>query len=178
MLNSQPPRAARSRFLMVLAAAAMLALSSCAALSEAEPIDWAAQTEQDLLADGVDRSVVDCVLNLAADDLKRAPLGTLAADEVLLHCRQARSVIDRPEPDAIPDTRLAMTDVAWTLGDDPDLDRLWRECEQGAGSACDELFERSPVGSIYEDFGVSCGKLPEVLDCAELDRPDPDTDID
>ena len=49
-------------------------------------------------------------------------------------------------------------------------DRLWTACDEGSGSACDELFAAAPVGSEYERFGVSCGDRPDVLDCAELDR--------
>lgn len=56
------------------------------------------------------------------------------------------------------------------FGDDAGLDILWLACEAGEGAACDELFERSPVGSEYELFGVSCGNRPLVLDCTtELD---------
>lgn len=63
-----------------------------------------------------------------------------------------------------------------TLGDDEALDTLWVGCEAGSGAACDELFERSPVGSEYELFAVSCGNRPLVLDCtAELDG-DPSED--
>jgi hypothetical protein len=57
------------------------------------------------------------------------------------------------------------------FGDDAHLDELWLACEAGSGSACDQLFLQSPVGSDYERFGVSCGERPTVLHCrAEMDE--------
>jgi len=50
-------------------------------------------------------------------------------------------------------------------GDDEFFDKLWDECEAGSGPACESLFNASPVGSEYEQFGVSCGERPGILDC-------------
>jgi hypothetical protein len=44
-----------------------------------------------------------------------------------------------------------------TYGDNPILDRLWDQCEDGDGEACDELYFTSEVGSEYEEFGDTCG---------------------
>ena len=52
----------------------------------------------------------------------------------------------------------------WTFGADEDLDALWVDCERGSGAACDELFDRAPLGSDYETFGATCGnrgRLPD-----------------
>ena len=46
---------------------------------------------------------------------------------------------------------------AFAYGDDPGLDLLWDACEAGDGAACDDLFFQSAIGSIYEDFGDTCG---------------------
>lgn len=42
-------------------------------------------------------------------------------------------------------------------GDDPTLDALWDGCEAGDLAACDELYLTTPVGSVYEEFGATCG---------------------
>jgi hypothetical protein len=47
---------------------------------------------------------------------------------------------------------------AQTYGDDPSLDALWDRCEDGSGSACDDLFWQSPIDSEYETFGNTCGR--------------------
>lgn len=157
--------------LPVLLSAALL-LGACSSLGEQVSVDWSTITAQALVEEGVAADVVECVLNVARRDLERGLLSDVATDEVLRHCRTARAVIDGATVDDLPDTELALTDVAWTFGDDPALDQLWAFCEQGSGSACDELFETSPIGSEYEDFGVSCGRRPDVLNCRELDVPE------
>ena len=43
-----------------------------------------------------------------------------------------------------------------TFGDDPVLDALWTECEDGNNRSCDVLYRDSPFGSDYEAFGESC----------------------
>lgn len=44
-----------------------------------------------------------------------------------------------------------------TYGDDPELDALWDQCDEGDMGACDELYLRTPIGSEYEEFGQTCG---------------------
>jgi hypothetical protein len=46
-------------------------------------------------------------------------------------------------------------------GDVPELDALWDACAAGSGLACDDLYNGSPAGSEYEDFGVTCGQRVE-----------------
>ena len=56
-------------------------------------------------------------------------------------------------------------------GDDEALDALWDACEGGDPDACDDLYWTSPVGSAYEEFGLTCGgRAPEASfpDCATL----------
>jgi hypothetical protein len=45
----------------------------------------------------------------------------------------------------------------FTYGDNPELDQLWDRCADGAGAACDTLYNRSEFGSEYERFGATCG---------------------
>ncbi len=153
---------------MVLLSAVMLLAAGCSSLDPELVADWSGDTERSLLADGVEEGVVSCVLDVAGDDLERGALSEEVLDELVRSCRIARVATEQRTEDLIPDVELALTEVAWTFGDDPELDQLWVECEQGDGGACDELFEKSPVGSLYEDFGVSCGNRPDVLHCSEL----------
>jgi hypothetical protein len=44
-----------------------------------------------------------------------------------------------------------------SYGDDARLDALWDDCEAADMGACDRLYEESPLGSRYEEFGATCG---------------------
>ncbi|MEM7338551.1 MAG: hypothetical protein AAF467_07890 [Actinomycetota bacterium] len=59
---------------------------------------------------------------------------------------------------------LAQPEIGY--GTSPALDLLWDACEAGNGVACDQLFAQAPLGSAYEQFGLTCGDRPLVLDCA------------
>ncbi|MEM9714773.1 MAG: hypothetical protein AAGA17_21310 [Actinomycetota bacterium] len=50
---------------------------------------------------------------------------------------------------------------AFGYGDDPVLDVLWDDCENGDGQACDDLYFDAPIGSDYEFFGETCGDRVE-----------------
>jgi len=52
----------------------------------------------------------------------------------------------------------------FTLGDDRVLDVLWLQCSTRNWQACDDLYQRSPVGSDYEQFGATCGGLMILAD--------------
>ena len=131
---------------------------------------WAEEVETRLVDQSVDRPIVDCVLNVARVDLRRNPLSDAATDELIANCERARRVIDgAAAADEAPVDALAMVDHPFTFGDDPTLDALWGACDEGSGRSCDQLFAAAPVGSDYEEFGVSCGNRPELLYCDELD---------
>jgi hypothetical protein len=49
------------------------------------------------------------------------------------------------------------TGEAQSYGDDAQLDALWDRCEGGDMVACDDLYQQSPYGSEYEEFGDTCG---------------------
>jgi hypothetical protein len=62
-------------------------------------------------------------------------------------------------------------DDPFTYGDDAYLDGLWDDCEDGDPFACDDLYWESPIGSIYEEFGFSCGFVvseDQVEDCVDV----------
>lgn len=48
-----------------------------------------------------------------------------------------------------------------SYGSDPTLDALWDSCEDGDYAACDQLYQDSPGGSEYEEFGDTCGDRNE-----------------
>lgn len=79
------------------------------------------------------------------------------------------------------------SDEPFTYGDDADLDELWDACEAGDPDACDSLYLDSPIGSEYEEFGLSCGGVvpdaeygdcAEVLDSADFDNGDDEIGVD
>lgn len=160
----------------VLALALALIVVGCSGAADGEDPDQAVVLEERLAADGTDPEVASCVLHVGRKELERGELSDAAIDELLVNCHEAQRVITgidqalEPEADRVL-TELAMTTSVWTRGDDPTLDQLWDACEAGSGAACDELFEASPSGSDYEEFGVSCGDRPDVLNCEELDLP-------
>jgi hypothetical protein len=43
-------------------------------------------------------------------------------------------------------------------GDDPYLDGLYRACDDGNGQACDILAAEAAQGTVYEQYGLTCGR--------------------
>lgn len=58
-------------------------------------------------------------------------------------------------------TDLGSSTGAQTYGDDPELDALWDACQGGSGTACDDLYWASDLGTEYESFGSTCGNRVE-----------------
>ncbi|MEM9651378.1 MAG: hypothetical protein AAGA65_04730 [Actinomycetota bacterium] len=155
---------------MLIPAALLLVAAACGGPAEQETAaDWATEVETRLVDESVDQTVVDCVLNVARVELGRNPLSEAATDELVTNCERARAVLDGDTDAVEPSTELAMTDQPFTFGDDPTLDALWAACEEGSGRSCDQLFAAAPLDSEYEEFGVTCGRRPELLHCGELD---------
>lgn len=69
---------------------------------------------------------------------------------------------------------LQSTD-ADTYGDDATLDALWDSCAAGNLAACDTLYDDSPGGSGYQQFGSTCGGTSEATagSCSSIPTPDP-----
>ena len=133
--------------------------------------DRVEELQADLIGDGATADVAECVTRLAEHDLRVGDLDPVTLDELVLNCERADTVLNGTDSGESVGP-LASVDGPSTLGDDPELDALWRACADGSGQACDELFEQSPVGSEYEQFGVSCGRRDDMLNCRELDETD------
>lgn len=61
--------------------------------------------------------------------------------------------------------------AATGLGHDPGLDAYAQQCHDGVMSACDDLGARSPRGSTYEQYGLTCGgrvKSFDISACTDL----------
>jgi hypothetical protein len=62
------------------------------------------------------------------------------------------------------------------LGTDAELDGLAQDCHDGYFMACDDLFDLSPSGSGYEQYGMTCGgrvKAYSVAACMDLEGAGP-----
>jgi hypothetical protein len=154
----------------VLVAASVL-IGAC---SSSEPVVATVSEDDVVLAYvdvGVDADVAECFVGLGQRQFELEVLLPGAAleadrplvDEVLMNCENAVAMLGAEE---LP-TPQALRSGPFNIGDDAELDRLWVECDRGDGSGCDELWEESPVGSVYEWFGVTCGNRPEILNCTE-----------
>jgi hypothetical protein len=154
---------------IVVLVALAVATVGCSALDSELVVDWPAQAERSLAELEVDPAIAECVLRLAEDELAAGPLADAELDELIVNCSAAQSELDAWNNPVEPEPALAFSDEPQSFGDDPALDRLWTACEEGSGAACDQLFDRSPIGSDYEEFGVSCGDRADVLHCRELD---------
>jgi hypothetical protein len=97
-----------------------------------------------------------------------APAYVAALADAEAAADQARHQPREPVGPAGPKPSVPPADA---FGDDPTLDELWSQCEQGNGRSCDQLFQDAPRGSKYEAFGLSCGGRPDILHCNELDAP-------
>jgi hypothetical protein len=78
---------------------------------------------------------------------------------------------DVPDTGSVPGTGTIGTSAhrePQHLGDDPELDALYRACQQGDGQSCDQLFDQSAPGSDYEEFAVTCGNRTREVRCADM----------
>lgn len=174
----------RSRYVIALVAVAVM-VSACGGGDDSE-----ARTEArdalvaDMMADGISPDTALCFADevldeFGLDELEKlgegndpSPEVALRAFELLTEC--GFSLEDAGFPDDVSDFRdLASprdeVDGPYTYGDDDDFDALWDACEEGSGTACDDLFFQSPIGSEYEAFGNTCGNRLELdYDCSSL----------
>lgn len=86
-----------------------------------------------------------------------AEIEVLAAEYVTGSAPAAAPAADEPAADAPAEEPAAGEAVPNDYGDDPTFDALWDGCEGGDLAACDELYLTTPVGSVYEEFGATCG---------------------
>ncbi len=141
---------------------------------EEPPPNAAVEATREALEDvGVRESSIDCVIeSLQSEDafstldgVNSKALGDLGAGGVGMPPEIVPFMAAFVEtlPDCLSATELQAfatapaTEGPRTLGDNAELDGLWRSCEAGDYEACDLLFIVSPVGSDYEAFGGGCG---------------------
>lgn len=126
-----------------------------------------------LIDQGLDARLAECTVGLGEREFDLADLAP-GADlepneqaliaELVLSCEGAAAILDT---DPVEPEQLAFDSGLHGLGDDARLDALWTGCERGDGAACDRLWELAPIDSAYEDFGVTCGGRPDLLDCTK-----------
>ncbi len=159
---------------------AVLILGLCLALTACTGADEPAELSRDEVltayaGQGLEPGVAECVIGLGEREVELAELapgadvddmtGALVA-EVIASCEDAASILSAEPP--APEV-LAFDAGPFAFGDDNRLDFLYTQCEAGDGRACDRLWTDAPIGSEYEQFGVTCGNRPDLLDCtAEL----------
>lgn len=134
---------------------------------------------------GLEREVAECYVDRVVDELGAEVLDPGAPPNEGLDAAKVAIRVDcvgisevgrpgnaEPAPGADPDTGAGSTSGRppgpWTFGADEELDALWVRCERGSGAACDELFDRSPLGSDYETFGATCGNRGAEPECAPV----------
>ena len=95
-----------------------------------------------------------------------APAGDISRlTRIRVDCAGVAS-LGTSSPPATPERATGGT-APMRVGSDPELDALHAACADGAGEACDRLFDEAPLGSEYEDFALSCGGRTAELRCAE-----------
>lgn len=86
------------------------------------------------------------------------------------YCAEDSGALDGLE-DLLPeegDDAGTATGSGATYGSDPALDALYDACAAGDGTACDDLYWSSPLGSEYEQFGTTCGgRVESAFSCEE-----------
>lgn len=168
------PLAPRTRF---LPRTLVVALACLAGVACSEPAAEPVALDHDevvarYLQSGLNESVAACVAGwtersdvVLLEGVAEPDQDTqLVIDEAILSCLAAEALIN---PTAEPPATVAFVDEPFTLGDDEDLDALWLSCDGGDGHSCDTLWASAPSGSEYEEFGVTCGRRLDLLDCTE-----------
>lgn len=89
-----------------------------------------------------------CVLLTACVSSPNLDTGMVVAEEAPESADLGR------EPTELPS---APSTDSFPPGDSATLDALWLRCEDGDFAACDDLYLESPAGSIYLEFGDTCG---------------------
>lgn len=134
---------------------------------------------------GLERSAAECYVDRVADELGSEVLDSDAPRNDGLEATMVAIRVDcvgisevgRPGTGSQPPSGVGEPAEGggqgrppgpWTFGADEELDELWTGCERGSGAACDELFDRAPLGSDYETFGATCGNRGAEPVCAPL----------
>lgn len=134
---------------------------------------WAESGEGDAVAECIAelgrRSFSPDELLVAADGGSIDAETDAQLEELVESCRAAHSLDTELDP-----TLRIVGDEPDTFGDDRELDEWYLACRDGDGDACDQLFDEAPVGSEYEEFGLTCGNRPDVIDCSTIEDDEPE----
>jgi hypothetical protein len=156
-----------------------LAIPLVAACSSSPPFDREAAIANVVKEGGgrLSRSQAECYVDRVANELGTGALtpGTEPSPEQIPRLTAIRvdcigvaslgTTVPGPPPTATQDTS-GVTQPS-RPGDDPVLDQLYARCQAGSGAACDELFAAAPIGSEYEQFGLTCGGRSQEAKCAD-----------
>lgn len=126
----------------------------------------------------VSRDQAACYVDRVRDELGARPLQpdvSLAPEEVgrltsiRVDCIGVNNLgAAAPPSDPAADAGTDTAPRRGNRGDDPQLDALWDQCEAGYGAACDQLFDRAPLDSVYESFAATCGNRSREVRCADI----------
>ncbi len=128
-------------------------------------------------AGAIDRPMAECYVDRVSDELGSSLLTEGAQPEpeqvrrltsIRIDCFGVAALGATTIPGTPPSSLDGAVNAPMTHGSDPELDALWDQCAAGSGTACDELFDRSPVRSEYEDFAGTCGFRTQELRCADV----------
>ncbi len=149
-----------------------------------------AEAIANMVASGIDPAAAECFVTRALDEIGPDSLAAAFGGESEVDPMVGMAMLTLfdecgidledmwifPEGETPTDYRdMALprdeVDGPYTYGDDADFDALWDACEAGSGTACDELYFDSPIGSEYEAYGYTCGNRMELeFDCTLLDE--------
>lgn len=157
------------RFAAILVLAFLLA-----ACGGAEP-DRALALQNLTEGQGVPEGIAQCVVDELSDeqlsDFDNLDTEALVAEEdgellAALGASCAEANLGEAVGLALDEIDCSTVDGPCAYGDDADLDVLYDACEGGDDAACGELFQTSPIGSVYEAFGSTCGTREGPGTCA------------
>ncbi|MGZ4785927.1 MAG: hypothetical protein ACXV5S_09655 [Acidimicrobiales bacterium] len=180
-----PPRLRAEMWLVVIVAASIVVIVLVSVVRSGSSFDRAAAVTRavDASAGRLTQAQAECYVDgvhaqlgsryLAADvsipDDVAARMTSIRVDCVGVANLGVTSTLDPaldPSGTAAPSTEAG--NLPRQHGDDPTLDALYDQCALGSGQACDDLFDRSPVGSAYETFAITCGNRTTERRCADV----------
>ncbi len=110
----------------------------------------------DLIPDGTNQHLDDLYAACAAGDMQACDDLYLESPEGSDYGEYGRTCGERTDGSRWCVDEGGSTEVTG-YGDDAYLDGLWDDCAAGDMTACDALYQESPAGSEYEQFGDTCG---------------------
>jgi hypothetical protein len=178
-----PPRLRSEIWLVIIVSASLVIIVVVALVRSGDSFDReaAASRAVDASAGRLTRAQAECYVDGVHEQLGARYLAPDASisDDVAARMTAIRvdcvgvanlGVTSTLDPALDPSASASPSTEAGNLprrrGDDPTLDALYDQCALGSGQACDDLFDRSPVGSEYESFAITCGNRTTERRCA------------